>query len=234
VTVYRLIDQLLFPPPELAEPNGLLAIGGDLSTERLLLAYSTGIFPWFNEGEPILWWSPDPRCILELDRMRISRSLGKVLRQGKFRVTFDRAFPEVIDACGRLRRESGEGTWITGELRDAFCRLYRLGFAHSVECWRDGVLAGGLYGICLGRCFFGESMFHRVPDASKVALATLVRNLAGQGFELVDCQMPSAHLTSLGAEEIPRGEFLRRLARGGVLPSSKPVPGDFPPSPATF
>lgn len=234
MTVYRLIDQLLFPPPELAEPNGLLAIGGDLSTERLLLAYSTGIFPWFNEGEPILWWSPDPRCILELDRMRISRSLGKVLRQGKFRVTFDRAFPEVIDACGRLRRESGEGTWITGELRDAFCRLYRLGFAHSVECWRDGVLAGGLYGICLGRCFFGESMFHRVPDASKVALATLVRNLAGQGFELVDCQMPSAHLTSLGAEEIPRGEFLRRLARGGVLPSSTPVPGDFPPSPATF
>lgn len=234
MTVYRLIDQFLFPPPDLAEPNGLLAVGGDLSVERLLLAYSSGIFPWFNEGEPILWWSPDPRCILELDRMRISRSLAKVLRKGKFQVTFDRAFSEVIDACGSLRRESGEGTWITQELRGAFCRLHQLGFVHSVECWRDDNLAGGLYGICLGRCFFGESMFHRVPDASKVALATLVRHLAGHGFELVDCQMPSAHLRSLGAEEIPRSEFLRRLVRGGVRPSTMPLPGDFPPSPEKF
>lgn len=228
MTVYRLIDQLLFPPPELAEPNGLLAVGGDLSVERLLLAYSTGIFPWFNDGEPILWWSPDPRCILEFDRLRISRSLAKILRREKFSVTFDGAFDEVIGACGQLRTESGEGTWITRQLREAFCRLHQLGFAHSVECWRDGVLAGGLYGICLGRCFFGESMFHRVPDASKVALVSLVRHLQGRGFELLDCQMPSAHLRSLGAEEIPRTEFLHRLARGGVMPSTMPLPGDFP------
>lgn len=224
--VYQLIDQPVFPPPELAEPGGLLAVGGDLSPQRLLLAYSMGIFPWFNEQDPILWWSPDPRCIFEPAELKVSRSLAKVLRQGGFTVTFDRAFAEVIDACAELRRH-GEGTWITAEMRQAYCRLHQMGYAHSVEAWRAGELAGGLYGVCLGRCFFGESMFHRVADASKVALVTLARHLQAQDFELIDCQLPSPHLASLGAREIPREEFLRRLRRGGVVPSTMPPPGAF-------
>lgn len=224
--VYQLIDQPVFPPPELAEPGGLLAVGGDLSPQRLLLAYSMGIFPWFNEQDPILWWSPDPRCIFEPAELKVSRSLAKVLRQGGFTVTFDRAFAGVIDACAELRRH-GEGTWITAEMRQAYCRLHQMGYAHSVEAWRAGELAGGLYGVCLGRCFFGESMFHRVADASKVALVTLARHLQAQDFELIDCQLPSPHLASLGAREIPREEFLRRLRRGGVVPSTMPPPGAF-------
>lgn len=225
--VYQLIDQLVFPPPELAEPGGLLAVGGDLSPQRLLLAYSMGIFPWYNPGEPILWWSPDPRCIIDQQSLKVSRSLAKVLRRGSFQVTFDRDFPAVIDACAASRR-SREGTWITPEMQAAYCRLHELGFAHSVECWQGGVLVGGLYGVCLGKCFFGESMFHRVTDASKVALVHLVRHRDGRHFTLVDCQLSTPHLTSLGAQEVSRADYLMRLRAAGVSPSLRPSPPPFP------
>jgi leucyl/phenylalanyl-tRNA--protein transferase len=226
--IFRLADQLIFPDPELAEPEGLLAVGGDLSVPRLLLAYSMGIFPWFNEGEPILWWSPDPRCVLELDEVRVSRRLARVLRRGVFSVTFDRAFAQVVDNCAGLRRERGEGTWITAGMAEAYCRLHKAGYAHSVEAWQDGTLAGGLYGIALGPFFFGESMFSRITDASKVVFTTLARLLRELDYELLDCQLPSAHLFSLGARSLPRSEFLRRLAAGGLRPSLLPVPGKFP------
>lgn len=224
--VYQLIAEAIFPPVELAEEGGLLAVGGDLRPERLLLAYSMGIFPWFNDQDPILWWSPDPRFILEFNDLHVSRSLAKVLRQGVFSVSFDRAFVEVLAACGAARREA-EGTWITPEMAQAYTRLHELGYAHSVEVWQAGRLVGGLYGVCLGRCFFGESMFHQAANASKVALVALVRRLKERDFELLDCQMPSDHLRSLGGREIPREEFLRRLRRGGVMPSTHPLPGDF-------
>lgn len=224
--VYQLIDQPLFPPPEFAEEGGLLAIGGDLSTPRLLLAYSMGIFPWFNEGDPILWWSPDPRCILEPAELKISRSLAKVLRRQEFAVTFDQDFAAVIDACASVRQPE-EGTWITAGMRQAYLRLHRLGYAHSVEVWRDEALVGGLYGVCMGRCFFGESMFHRVTDASKIALVELARHLLVRRFELIDCQLPTPHLLSLGARVVPRDVFLQRLRRGGVVPSTMLPPGAF-------
>ncbi len=226
--VFQLPELPIFPSPEQAEPNGLLAVGGDLSVSRLLLAYSLGIFPWFNADDPILWWSPDPRCIIEPGEVRVSHSLAKVMRQGLFAVTFDRAFEQVIAACGDERLRTGEGTWLTGEMRQAYSRLHALGFAHSVECWQGEELAGGLYGVCMGRCFFGESMFHRVANASKVALVTLDRELQRRNFELIDCQMPSAHLFSLGARQIPREDFLRRLRRGGVYPSRMQTRADFP------
>lgn len=224
--VYHLIDQPLFPPPEHAEEGGLLAVGGDLSTPRLLLAYSMGIFPWFNDGDPILWWSPDPRCILEPAELKISRSLAKVMRRREFTVSFDQAFAAVIDACAEGRRQT-EGTWITAGMRQAYLRLHRLGYAHSVEVWREADLVGGLYGVCLGRCFFGESMFHRAANASKVALAELSRHLLCRRFELIDCQLPTPHLLSLGARVVPREEFLLRLRRGGVVPSTMLPPGAF-------
>ncbi|MFO7982015.1 MAG: leucyl/phenylalanyl-tRNA--protein transferase [Desulfuromonadales bacterium] len=227
MTIYRLINEPIFPPPEEAEPSGLLAIGGDLSVERLLLAYSMGIFPWFNEGEPILWWSPDPRFIIEPEELHISRSLNKVLRRGHFEVTFDLAFDDVIRTCSELRKARGEGTWLGDGMIAAYRQLHRMGFAHSTECWSEGELVGGVYGVCLGRCFFGESMFHRVRDASKVALVGLVDRLNELQFELLDCQMPTAHLASMGARGIPRSEFQRRLSRGGVTPSIMPAPGAF-------
>jgi len=226
VPVYQLIPEAVFPPVELAEEGGLLAVGGDLRPERLLLAYSMGIFPWFNDPDPILWWSPDPRFILEFDALHVSRSLAKLLRSERFSVTFDQAFVEVLAACGDVRRQA-EGTWITPAMACAYERLHELGYAHSVEVWLDGQLAGGLYGVCLGRCFFGESMFHRATNASKVALVALVERLKARDFELLDCQMPSDHLRSLGGREIARDEFLRRLRRGGVMPSTHPLPGDF-------
>jgi len=212
----------------MAEPDGLLAVGGDLSPARLLLAYSMGIFPWFNAQDPILWWSPDPRCVLEPAELHVSASLAKVLRKGVFSVTFDRAFREVITAC-RTLREAGAGTWITPEMVAAYCRLHEMGFAHSVECWRDGELVGGLYGVSLGRCFFGESMFHRASNASKVAFVTLVRMLAKRSCELIDCQLSNPHLESLGARGISRQAFLARLRRGGVAPSIRPLPGELFP-----
>ncbi|HSH44150.1 MAG TPA: leucyl/phenylalanyl-tRNA--protein transferase [Arenicellales bacterium] len=205
----------MFPPVEHASPEGLLAIGGDLSSRRLLDAYRHGIFPWYSAGQPILWWSPDPRAVLYPQRLRVSRSLRKTLKRGAFTVTFDRAFESVIDACAEPRLIGGEpsaGTWITSEMRDAYVALHQQGYAHSVETWLDGRLAGGLYGVALGRAFFGESMFHRETDASKVALAGLVELLQGWGFHFIDCQLTSAHIMRLGAVEIPRRRFLDELA----------------------
>ena len=188
------------------QPNGLLAVGGDLSPARLLHAYRRGIFPWFSDAQPILWWAPDPRAVLLPRAIRVSRSLRKTLRREVFQVSFDRAFPQVIRACAAPRGHQND-TWITGPMIDAYCTLHARGFAHSVECWQDGELAGGLYGVAIGKVFFGESMFSRVTDASKVALATL----CGCGYELIDCQLPSDHLKRMGATEIPRREFMELL-----------------------
>ncbi|ENO88525.1 leucyl/phenylalanyl-tRNA--protein transferase [Thauera linaloolentis] len=202
-----------FPPVEQAldEPNGLLAAGGGLSPEWLLAAYRQGIFPWFNPGEPILWWSPDPRLVLAPGLIRISRSLRKVLRRRHFEIRFDTRFEAVIDACA-APRAPGLGTWITPEVRAAYQRMHELGYAHSVESWRDGRLVGGLYGMALGRIFFGESMFSIESDASKSALAHLARFLHTQGYAIIDCQMTTTHLVSMGAHEISRRQFCSMLA----------------------
>jgi leucyl/phenylalanyl-tRNA--protein transferase len=189
------------------QPNGLLAVGGDLSPGRLLHAYRQGIFPWFSDGQPILWWAPDPRAVLLPEAIKISRSLRKTLRREVFQVTFDRAFPRVIEACAAPRSRQND-TWITNPMVAAYCELHARGLAHSVECWRDGALAGGLYGVAIGKIFFGESMFSRVSDASKVALASLCQS----DFELIDCQLPSEHLKRMGAIDMPRREFMNRLA----------------------
>ncbi len=207
--VYRLGEEIAFPDPGRADPSGLLAVGGDLSPERLLAAYSLGIFPWYSEGLPILWHAPDPRFVLPLDRLRVSRSLRKSMR--RYETTFDEAFPEVIDACARVPRRDQDGTWITDEMREAYVRLHQLGFAHSVETWSDGRLVGGLYGVSLGGAFFGESMFHLARDASKVALARLVERLREWDFDFVDCQVETAHLASLGAVPWPRRRFQAAL-----------------------
>jgi leucyl/phenylalanyl-tRNA--protein transferase len=205
---------LRFPPVELASPEGLLAVGGDLRAERLLEAYRHGIFPWYNPGQPILWWSPDPRAVLFPPKLRISRSLRKTLRQNKFTVTLDRAFRKVISSCAQPRSERiGHGTWITPEMIEAYCLLHERGCAHSVESWEEGELVGGLYGVALGSAFFGESMFTRATDASKVAFTHLVRQLEKWGYTLIDCQLPSVHLFSLGAEEIRRRDFMDHLER---------------------
>lgn len=202
-----------FPPLTAADQRGLLAIGGDLSPERLVLAYRSGIFPWFNDGDPILWWSPDPRCVFFPSSFHPSRNLGKLLRRGEYAVTFDSAFDRVIHACAGPR-QGQTGTWITQDMKKAYIALHRLGVAHSVECWLGGKLVGGLYGLALGTVFFGESMFSTRPDASKVALATLMQHLSSWGFTLVDCQVSSAHLLRLGAVEISRNEFVQRLESG--------------------
>ena len=201
-----------FPDVEqaLREPDGLLAAGGDLSPQRVLSAYRRGIFPWYSEGQPILWWSPDPRAVLFPTDLKLSRSLRRTLRRCRFDITWDSAFEQVIDACAAPRAGAG-GTWITPEMATAYTRLHRLGYAHSVEARVDGKLVGGLYGIALGRVFFGESMFSRMPDASKVAFAHLVRQLHHWGFELIDCQVYSDHLASLGARTVPRAEFTALL-----------------------
>ena len=201
-----------FPPVEsaLRDPNGLLAAGGDLSTERLLDAYVRGIFPWFGHGDPLLWWSPDPRMVLYVDELHVSRSLRRAIRSGRFRVTMDAAFREVMEACAEPRPDRA-GTWITAEMIAAYERLAALGYAHSVEAWDDDTLVGGLYGVAIGRMFFGESMFSRVPDASKVAFAHLVSQLRRWDMPVIDCQMSTAHLASLGAREIPRVDFLRQV-----------------------
>lgn len=195
----------------LRDPDGLLAIGGDLSLPRILDAYHRGIFPWYNAGQPIMWWSPDPRCIIELKDIHVSRSLGKVLRQGRFVVTLNHNFEEVISQCAAPRQYTDE-TWITPELKQAFIHLHKTGYAHSVECWQDERLVGGLYGLAMGRVFFGESMFSRVSDASKVALVYLGRFLKQQNFRLIDCQIYSAHLRSLGAKPIQRKLFANLLS----------------------
>jgi len=209
--VYQLLDDIpLFPPQNDAEPEGLLAIGGDLSMERLLSAYQQGIFPWYEDGQPILWWSPDPRLIIEPKNFKVSRSLRKVLKKQIFQVKTDTAFSQVIEACGGPRR-SGQGTWITEDIKDAYTQLHELGYAHSVESWYEEELVGGLYGIFMGKCFFGESMFAKKTDASKVAFASLVTQMKDWGVDMIDCQVTSDHLLSLGAHEIPRQEFLQRL-----------------------
>jgi leucyl/phenylalanyl-tRNA--protein transferase len=202
---------LRFPPPRLASPEGLLAIGGDLRVERLLEAYRHGIFPWYSAGQPILWWSPDPRMVLVPEKLKLSRSLRKTLRSDRIRVTLDRQFRNVMQACAAPRPDQN-GTWITAEMIAAYAQLHEAGYAHSVETWIDSDLVGGLYGVALGSMFFGESMFARATDASKVAFVHLVRQLQAWNFTLIDCQVTTAHLASLGAEEIPRADFLHRLA----------------------
>ena len=202
-----------FPPVEAAlrDPNGLLAAGGELSAERLLTAYRRGIFPWFSAGQPVLWWCPDPRMVLFPAELKVSRSLAKVLRKRDYEVRFDSAFSAVMQACAAPRRGQ-DGTWISGDMLDAYGRLHQLGYAHSVETWIDGELAGGLYGVAIGGMFYGESMFMRQRDASKIALVHLVRQLEARGIAMIDCQMHSGHLASLGARTIPRTEFSQRLA----------------------
>ncbi|MGQ0578048.1 MAG: leucyl/phenylalanyl-tRNA--protein transferase [Betaproteobacteria bacterium] len=211
-----------FPEVEraLAEPNGLLAAGADLSLPRLLEAYRKGIFPWFSADQPILWWSPDPRMVLFPAELRVSRSLGRTLHKTRFEVRADTAFTKVLEGCRQPRRGES-GTWITEEMAQAYGELHRAGFAHSVESWLDGELVGGLYGVALGRAFFGESMFNLVSDASKVALVALARQLEHWGFGVIDCQMNTAHLASFGAREIPRAEFTRSLRE---LVNYAPVP----------
>lgn len=208
-----------FPPLDsaLREPNGLLAAGGDLSPQRLIEAYSHGIFPWFNPGEPILWWSPDPRMVLFPGELKVSRSLRKTLKKRDYEVRVDTAFRQVMKACAAPRDGHG-GTWITPAMIDAYTELHRQGLAHSVETWMEGKLVGGLYGISLGRMFYGESMFSLATDASKIAFVHLVRQLERLGFGMIDCQMKTAHLASLGAREIPRAEFSQRLANLVTLP----------------
>lgn len=211
--VYLLTEDLIFPPPHLSDENGLLAVGGDLSPERLLLAYKSGIFPWYSDDDPILWWSPDPRLVLYPDQLRVSKSLRKLVRQQKFHLTFDTAFQQVMTACAETRRPGQEGTWIVDEMIQAYTALHHAGFAHSVEAWHEGRLVGGLYGISLGRCFFGESMFAHVSNASKVAFYHLVHYLKARHFDLIDCQVTTEHLLSLGAQEIPRARFLAEIER---------------------
>ena len=210
--VYQLIPEVsFFPPTEEAEGDGLLAVGGDLTKERLLAAYSKGIFPWYEAGQPILWWSPDPRLVLIPEELKISRSLRKALRKQQFEIRFDSAFQQVIKACADVRTQQGEGTWIIPEMQQAYTELHQDGFAHSVESWLDGELAGGLYGISLGQCFFGESMFSTRNDSSKVALVALVEFSKQVGIKMIDCQMTTSHLLSLGAREIKRKVFLQNL-----------------------
>jgi leucyl/phenylalanyl-tRNA--protein transferase len=202
-----------FPPLRnaLREPNGLLAVGGCLSSERLINAYRHGAFPWFSGGEPILWWSPNPRLVLFPEKLQISKRLAKTLRQNKFDVTVNQAFDLVISKCAELRVDA-EGTWISEDIQRAYSKLHREGIAHSFEAWRDGELVGGLYGVALGKVFFGESMFHTVSDASKVAFTHCIQHLQSSGFQLIDCQVYSEHLVSLGAEEISRTKFSKLLA----------------------
>ncbi len=207
-------NDLCFPPLEraLRNPNGLLAAGGDLTPERLIAAYRHGCFPWYEQGQPVMWWSPDPRMVVAPTDVRVSRSLRKTLRQGHFQITLDKAFTQVIQACAAPRAYA-RGTWITPAVERAYTELHRRGIAHSVETWRDGQLVGGLYGIAMGRLFFGESMFSRATDASKVAFAYLAEYLNSHGFVLIDCQMHTRHLESFGAREIARAEFVQYLER---------------------
>jgi leucyl/phenylalanyl-tRNA---protein transferase len=217
--VFLLSDSLLFPSPGLARNDGLLAIGGDLDEERLLLAYRTGIFPWFSAGDPILWWSPDPRLVLFPREIKVPKRLKRVIKQGMFQVTMDEAFEQVIRSCAQVRRKDDQGTWIVSDMIDAYRRLHASGYAHSVEAWRDGKLAGGLYGVSLGRCFFGESMFTDVDNASKIAFVRLVDHLNSLSFDMIDCQVRTDHLVRFGAKMISRRFFLGLLKRSLAEPT---------------
>lgn len=214
-----------FPPLDAAlrEPNGLLAAGADLSPDRLIDAYRRGIYPWYSEGQPILWWSPDPRMVLRVDEFTMSRSLAKRVRRRDFEIRCDTAFSAVIEACANAPREGQHGTWITRAMIVAYTRLHELGYGHSIEAWRNGELVGGLYGIALGKVFFGESMFTRETDASKVCLAALVAVLQQHGTTLIDCQQETGHLASMGAGAIPRSRFARSL--GELINSNRPPAG---------
>jgi len=210
--VYQLIPDIpLFPPAEEAGADGLLAVGGDLTKERLLAAYRQGIFPWYEVGQPILWWCPNPRLVMFPEELKISRSLRKVLRKQEFEIRFDSSFENVIKACADVRTEQGKRTWIIPEMQQAYTELHQEGYAHSVESWLNGELVGGLYGISLGQCFFGESMFNTVSDSSKAALVALADFSVQVGIKIIDCQMTTQHLLSLGAREIDRQSFLRKL-----------------------
>jgi leucyl/phenylalanyl-tRNA--protein transferase len=221
VPVFLLSDTIEFPPPHLASEEGLLAVGGDLSQKRLLLAYRMGIFPWFSDNEPILWWSPDPRLVLYPDEIKISKTLKKIIKKNVFSVTMDLAFNEVINQCAQVRLLQNQGTWIMEDIIQAYCRLHESGFAHSVEAWFQGELAGGLYGISLGRCFFGESMFTRISNASNVALVNLVEYLNELSFDMIDCQVTTEHLIRFGAREISRTLFLKQLERSLSAPTKR-------------
>ncbi len=219
--VFLLSDTIEFPPPHLASEDGLLAVGGDLGQKRLLLAYRMGIFPWFSDNEPILWWSPDPRLVLYPHEIKISKTLKKIIKKEVFKVTMDLAFNEVINQCAQVRLQKNQGTWIIEDIIEAYCRLHESGFAHSVEVWRQGELAGGLYGVSLGKCFFGESMFTRISNASNIALVKLLEYLEKLSFELIDCQVTTKHLIRFGAREIPRKLFLKQLEKSLNAPTQK-------------
>jgi leucyl/phenylalanyl-tRNA--protein transferase len=205
--VFQLSRDIVFPSPELAEPDGLIAVGGDLSPERIMEAYRSGIFPWYSEGDPILWWTPSPRLILFPEEFYISRRLARTIRQNVFSVSADSSFEKVITNCAEQRSENRNETWITQEMISAYCHLHELGYAHSIECWKDDKLVGGLYGIALDHVFFGESMFSNMSNSSKVALNALVQHAKETGIHLIDCQMRTEHLASLGAREISRTRF---------------------------
>jgi leucyl/phenylalanyl-tRNA--protein transferase len=209
--IYQLSDDIAFPPADHAEEDGLLAVGGDLDPARLLLAYGSGIFPWPHRGYPLLWFSPDPRMVLFPAELKVARSLRQVLSKNRFEIRYDTAFPEVMRQCGKVPRKGQKGTWITKPMLEAYTRLHELGHAHSAESWRDGRLVGGLYGVTLGRAFFGESMFALEDDASKVAFVTLVRRLHEAGCTLIDAQVHTAHLARFGARQIPRAEYMQHL-----------------------
>lgn len=212
-------DHIGFPSPEQANVYGVLAIGGDLSPERLLMAYRNGIFPWYNPGDPITWWSPDPRFVLFPEDLKVSKSMRPYFNQRKFEVSWDRNFREVITACQTAPRRGQPGTWITKEMLEAYVHLHELGYAHSVEVWKDEELVGGLYGVSLGKIFFGESMFSRMSNASKFGFITKVRRLQEEGFRLIDCQVPTHHLARLGARRISRKAFLKFLAENEGEPT---------------
>ena len=219
--VFQLSESIFFPPPELAREDGLLAVGGDLSTERLLLAYQMGIFPWYSEGDPILWWAPTPRLILKTHNFHLSKRLSREIKKGVFTFSADQAFPKVIKNCTHRRANQQDSTWITDEMLTAYCLLHDLGHAHSIESWHEGELVGGLYGVSLGGVFFGESMFTLKSNASKAALYALSKKLVAWNFDFIDCQMHTPHLASLGAEEIPGPEFFAILQKSIFRPSHK-------------
>lgn len=209
--VFNLDATFQFPNPGLADPSGLLAVGGDLEPDRIIRAYQNGIFPWYNEGEPILWWSPDPRMVLFPEELKISKSMQRVINSGKFSITMDREFKQVIEACKSNPRRMDQDTWITGDMVNAYCRLHEMGIAHSVEVWQESKLVGGLYGLAVGNIFSGESMFSTVSNASKYGFIKLIAILINTGFNLIDCQVYTNHLASMGAREIPQEQYLKHL-----------------------